>query len=242
MAILIVTELTDKVTELLKKIKLNFPTITSLQYVVNKKKNDTIFDQEVLLYSGQAFITEKMQDLSYKIGPESFYQTNSEQAEKLYAVALAMADLKGDEVVYDLYTGTGTIANYIASKCKKVVGVEFVPDAVLDANENSKLNNVSNTTFVSGDMKDILNAEFFSTNGAPAVIISDPPRAGMHADVVKCINESNAKTIVYVSCNSASQARDMEILDEKYKVVEIQPVDMFPQTAHVENVVKLVLK
>ena len=242
MVILAITKRTNETTELLNKIKDKFPEITSLQYVVNRKKNDTIFDLEVTLFSGQEFITEIMHGLDFKIGPKSFYQTNSEQVEKLYSVALEMSDLTGNEVVYDLYTGTGTIANFVASRSKKVIGVEYVPDAVEDAKENSRLNGISNTHFVSGDMKDILGAEFFSKHGAPDLIITDPPRAGMHLDVVKCINESGAKKVVYVSCNSASQARDLEILDEKYKVVEIQPVDMFPQTAHVENVVKLELK
>ncbi|MEQ8323858.1 MAG: 23S rRNA (uracil(1939)-C(5))-methyltransferase RlmD [Vicingaceae bacterium] len=240
MVILSVFEMTDDVKSLLEAIRKEFPDLTSLQYAVNAKKNDTLFDQDIIPHSGQTFITEKMKGLSYRIGPKTFYQTNSRQAEKLYEVAMHMADLKGDELVYDLYTGTGTIANYLAKKSKKVVGVEYVPEAVADAKVNSELNGIENTEFFAGDMKDILTDDFFEMHGRPEVIVTDPPRAGMHPDVVERIAASGAGKVVYVSCNSASQARDLEVLNKTYKVVEIQPVDMFPQTAHVENVVKMI--
>jgi len=237
----------ENIEKMMSHLKTKFPFVTSLQYVINTKKNDTIFDQEVICYHGKAFIHEEMQDLnnnkiSFRISAKSFYQTNAKQAEVLYHVAGKLADLKGDEIVYDLYTGTGTIANFIASKAKKVVGVEYVPDAIEDAKVNSNINNISNTVFYAGDMKDLLNDEFVANNGKPNVIITDPPRAGMHEDVCKQLLKLEADKIVYVSCNPATQARDLAILDEKYKVITVQPVDMFPHTEHVENVVLLKLK
>lgn len=237
----------ENIEKMMSHLKAKFPFVTSLQYVINTKKNDTIFDQEVICYHGKAFIHEEMQDLnnnkiSFRISAKSFYQTNAKQAEVLYHVAGKLADLKGDEIVYDLYTGTGTIANFIASKAKKVVGVEYVPDAIEDAKVNSNINNISNTVFYAGDMKDLLNDEFVTTNGKPSVVITDPPRAGMHEDVCKQLLKLEAEKIVYVSCNPATQARDLAILDEKYKVITVQPVDMFPHTEHVENVVLLKLK
>jgi 23S rRNA (uracil1939-C5)-methyltransferase len=208
-------------------------------YVINPKANDTISDLEVKLFSGKDHIIETMEDLRFKVGPKSFYQTNSLQAYELYKVAREFAGLNGDEIVYDLYTGTGTIANFVAKSAKKVVGIEYIPEAIEDAKENSKFNNITNTSFYAGDMKDVLTSDFIEKEGKPDVIITDPPRAGMHADVVKAILDSEPERIVYVSCNSATQARDLTLLDEKYKVTEIQPVDMFPQTHHVENIVLL---
>lgn len=216
-----------------------FPQITSLSYVVNQKKNDTIFDQEVVTFKGRDHIFEEMEGIKFKISPKSFYQTNSEQAYNLYKITRDFADFKGDELVYDLYTGAGTIANFVAKKVKQVVGVEYVPEAIEDAKINSELNGINNTLFYAGDMKDVLNAEFIAKHGKPNVVITDPPRAGMHADVVARINEMEPEKIVYVSCNPATQARDLALLNEKYEVVKIQPVDMFPQTIHVENVVLL---
>lgn len=225
---------------LLEAIKVKFPQITSLLYVINEKGNDTITDQEILCYSGNEFIFEEMEGLKFKIGPKSFYQTNSEQAYELYKITRSFAGLTGSEVVYDLYTGTGTIANFVAGKAKKVVGIEYVPEAIEDAKINSEINGIENTSFYSGDMKNVLNDEFVEENGKPEVIITDPPRAGMHADVVQTILNILPNKIVYVSCNPATQARDLELLDEAYKVEKIQPVDMFPHTHHVENVVLLV--
>ncbi len=232
----------EKREGLLNHLKEQFPQITSLMYVINEKANDTIGDQDIICFNGRDYIEEEMEGLKFRIGPKSFYQTNSEQAYELYKVTRDFAGLTGDEVVYDLYTGTGTIANFVASKAKKVVGVEYVPEAIVDAKINSDNNNISNTCFYAGDMKDVLNSSFIDENGAPDVIILDPPRAGMHDDVVKTILKTNAPRIVYVSCNSATQARDLNILDDKYKVLKIQPVDMFPHTHHVENVVLLELK
>jgi 23S rRNA (uracil1939-C5)-methyltransferase len=223
-------------------VKSTFPEITSLLYIINQKKNDTFSDQEVLLYSGREFIYEEMEGLKFRIGPKSFYQTNSLQAYELYKITRDFADLKGDELVYDLYTGTGTIANFIAKKAKKVVGVEYVPTAIEDAKVNSKINGIENTVFYAGDMKDVLNADFIKENGKPDVVITDPPRAGMHPDVVERLMEMEADKIVYVSCNAATQARDLIRLKEKYDLVRIKPVDMFPHTQHVENVVLLKLK
>ncbi|VBB48142.1 Uncharacterized RNA methyltransferase BT_0643 [uncultured Paludibacter sp.] len=224
---------------LLKHIANKFPQITSLLYVINSKANDTITDQEIQTYKGKDYIIEEMEELKFKIGPKSFYQTNSEQAYELYKVARNFAQLTGNELVYDLYTGTGTIANFIAKDAKKVIGVEYVPEAIEDAKVNSSLNDIENTLFFAGDMKNILNEEFVKTHGKPDVIITDPPRAGMHNDVVKAILFAEPEKIVYVSCNSATQARDLNLLDEKYKVTAVQPVDMFPHTHHVENVVQL---
>ncbi|TKB96306.1 23S rRNA (uracil(1939)-C(5))-methyltransferase RlmD [Pedobacter cryophilus] len=223
-------------------VKATFPQITSLLYIINQKKNDTFSDQEVLLYAGREFIYEEMEGLKFRIGPKSFYQTNSVQAYELYKITRDFADLKGHELVYDLYTGTGTIANFVAKKAKKVVGVEYVPTAIEDAKVNSQINGIENTVFYAGDMKDVLNADFVKENGKPDVIITDPPRAGMHPDVVERLMEMEAEKIVYVSCNAATQARDLIRLKEKYDLARIKPVDMFPHTQHVENVVLLTLK
>jgi 23S rRNA (uracil1939-C5)-methyltransferase len=208
-------------------------------YVINEKKNDTISDLEIVLYHGQPFIMEEMEGLKFKIGPISFYQTNSDQAYKLYSVTREFAGLTGKEVVYDLYTGTGTIANFIARKASKVIGIEYVPQAIEDAHENSVLNNIDNTVFFAGDMVKVLTPEFIQEHGAPDVIITDPPRAGMHPKVVEMIISAGAEKVVYVSCNPATQARDIAMMDDTYKVTAIQPVDMFPHTHHVENVVLL---
>jgi 23S rRNA (uracil1939-C5)-methyltransferase len=224
---------------LLAHIADKFPEITSLLYIINSKANDTITDQEVLVFKGNECIYEEMEGLKFKIGPKSFYQTNSEQAYELYKVTRNLAQLTGNELVYDLYTGTGTIANFIAHQAKKVIGIEYVPEAIEDAWVNSKLNDIDNTLFYSGDMKDILNTSFIEEHGKPEVIITDPPRAGMHEDVINAILFADPKRIVYVSCNPATQARDLNLLDGHYKVTAVQPVDMFPHTHHVENVVLL---
>ena len=220
-------------------IKTQFPQITSLMYVVNMKVNDSITDQDVLLYSGRDYIEEEMEGLRFRIGPKSFYQTNSRQAYELYKVARDLAELTGDELVYDLYTGTGTIANFVAGRSRQVIGIEYVPEAIDDAKLNSRVNGIDNTLFYAGDMKDVLTDEFVARHGRPEVMIVDPPRAGMHEDVVKVILNAEPGRIVYVSCNPATQARDLALLDVKYKVTAIQPVDMFPHTHHVENVVQL---
>ncbi len=231
---------------LLNHLKNKFPEISSLQYVINGKANDTIGDQEVLTFSGKDHILEKMtdysdnsKDISFKIGPKSFYQTNSEQAENLYKIAADFAKIDKNDTVYDLYTGTGTIANYIAKQAKKVVGIEYVPEAIEDAHYNSKMNGISNCSFYAGDMKDVLTADFVAKNGQADVIITDPPRAGMHPSVIERMLEMNPKRIVYVSCNPATQARDLQLLDVAYKVTKVQAVDMFPHTHHIENVVAL---
>ena len=194
---------------------------------------------EIKLYSGRSFVYEEMEGLKFKISPKSFYQTNSQQAYNLYKITREFAGLTGNELVYDLYTGTGTIANFVARNCKKVIGVEYIEDAVKDARENSLLNNIENTFFAAGDMKDVLTTDFIKLHGQPDVIITDPPRAGMHEDVVKVILNANPQKIVYVSCNPSTQARDLALMSHQYNVIKIQPVDMFPQTAHVENVVLL---
>lgn len=216
-----------------------FPEITSLLYIINSKANDTITDQDVFVFKGAECIYEEMEGLKFKIGPKSFYQTNSAQAYELYKVTLNFAQLTGNELVYDLYTGTGTIANFVAHQARRVVGIEYVPEAIEDAIENSQLNGIENTLFYAGDMKDILNAAFIEQHGKPDVIITDPPRAGMHEDVIEAIKFASAQRIVYVSCNPATQARDLNLLDDMYRVVKVQPVDMFPHTHHVENVVLL---
>jgi 23S rRNA (uracil1939-C5)-methyltransferase len=218
-----------------------FPKITSLQYIVNLKKNETFHDQEVITFRGKDYIEEEMEGLKFRIGPKSFYQTNSEQAYELYKIAREFADLQGNEVVYDLYTGTGTIANFVAKSAKQVIGIEYVEDAIKDARLNSQINGIENTLFYAGDMKDLLNDEFMEGHEKPDVIITDPPRAGMHEDVVRMMLKLNAPKIVYVSCNPATQARDIALLSEKYTVDKVQPVDMFPHTYHVENVVLLTL-
>jgi 23S rRNA (uracil1939-C5)-methyltransferase len=232
----------ENIDLLLTHLKNTFPQITSLQYVINQKGNDTLQDLDIITFYGRDHIFEEMEGLKFKISAKSFYQTNSEQAYELYKITRDLCQLKGDEVVYDLYTGTGTIANFIAKKAKKVVGVEYVSDAVIDAKNNSEFNNITNTVFFAGDMKDVLNEEFIKTHGKPDVIITDPPRAGMHEDVIAVLLKVGAPKIVYVSCNPATQARDLEMLMGIYTIAEIQPVDMFPQTAHVENVVLLVKK
>jgi 23S rRNA (uracil1939-C5)-methyltransferase len=224
---------------LMQHIADKFPQITSLMYLDNQKCNDTIGDQDILTFKGNDHIYELMEDLKFKVGPKSFYQTNTEQAYHLYSVAREFANLSGNEIVYDLYTGTGTIANFVARKASKVVGIEYVPEAIEDAKINSKINGIDNTMFYAGDMKDILTDEFIAEHGRPDVIITDPPRAGMHPDVVKTILRAAPQRIVYVSCNPATQARDLHDLDIDYRVAAVQPVDMFPHTPHVENVVLL---
>ena len=224
---------------LLNALVQQFPEITSLMYVINEKMNDTITDQEVICFHGNDHIFEQMEDLKFKIGPKSFYQTNSEQAYNLYANTRELAGLTGNETVYDLYTGTGTIANFVARNAQKVIGIEYVPEAIEDAKINSALNNIHNTVFYAGDMKDVLNEEFIRRHGHPDVIITDPPRAGMHKDVVDTILKAAPDRIVYVSCNSATQARDLALMDTDYKVMAVQAVDMFPHTHHVENIVLL---
>ena len=229
----------DETKKLLAHVADKFPQITSLLYVVNNKCNDTINDLDVEVFKGNDHIFEEMEGLRFKVGPKSFYQTNSEQAYNLYKVTREFAGLTGDELVYDLYTGTGTIANFVSRKAKKVVGIEYVPEAIEDAKVNSTINNITNTLFYAGDMKDMLTQDFINEHGRPDVIITDPPRAGMHNDVIDVILFAEPKRIVYVSCNPATQARDLALLDAKYKVMAVQPVDMFPHTHHVENVVLL---
>jgi 23S rRNA (uracil1939-C5)-methyltransferase len=224
---------------LLDHLSLKFPQITSLQYVINGKPNDTIYDQKVHLYKGRDYILEEMEGLHFSINAKSFYQTNSDQAYELYKITRDFAGLTGNEIVYDLYTGTGTIAQFVSKKAKKVIGVESVPEAILDAKENAKRNEITNCEFYVGDMKVVFNETFIAQHGQPDVIITDPPRDGMHKDVVEQILKIAPKKIVYVSCNSATQARDLALMDEKYTVTRVRPVDMFPQTHHVENVVLL---
>ena len=228
-----------KMEEILQFMADSFPQITSLMYVINNKCNDTIGDLDVEVFKGNDHIFEEMEGLRFKVGPKSFYQTNSEQAYNLYKVAREFAGLTGNELVYDLYTGTGTIANFVARQARKVVGIEYVPEAIEDAKVNSALNGIDNTLFYAGDMKDILTNDFIAEHGRPDVIITDPPRAGMHNDVIDVILAAEPKRIVYVSCNPATQARDLQLLDGKYRVTAVQPVDMFPHTHHVENVVQL---
>ena len=228
--------------QLLQFMADTWPEITSLIYVINNKCNDTIGDLPIHVFKGDDHIIEEMEGLKFKVGPKSFYQTNSRQAYNLYKVTREFAGLTGDELVYDLYTGTGTIANFVSRKARQVIGIEYVPEAIEDAKINSALNNIDNTLFFAGDMKDILNQEFINEYGRPDVIITDPPRAGMHNDVIDTILFAEPKRIVYVSCNPATQARDLSLLDIKYKVTRVQPVDMFPHTHHVENVVLLELK
>jgi 23S rRNA (uracil1939-C5)-methyltransferase len=232
----------EEVEKLMNFVAETFPQITSLLYILNQKKNDTIFDQDVIAFRGHEYIHEEMEGIRFRIGAKSFYQTNSEQAYKLYQITRDFAGFTGNELVYDLYTGAGTIANFIAGQVREVVGVEYVPSAIEDAKINSQINNIANTKFYAGDMKDVLVPEFMARHGKPDVIITDPPRAGMHPDVVARLMEIEAPKIVYVSCNAATQARDLLVLKEKYDTVKIQPVDMFPHTQHVENVVLLVLR
>jgi len=249
MIILQVTyEKIEWIEAILKRLANDFPSITSFNYIINGKRNDTFHDLDIICWKGNPYITETMPrpdgkgDLQFRVGPKSFYQTNSDQAYHLYKIAWEMAALNGDEVVYDLYTGTGTIANFVARDCKKVVGLEYVAAAIEDAKINSEINSINNTTFFAGDIKDLLDQSFLTTNGTPDLIITDPPRAGMHEDVCKMLLAAESKKIVYVSCNPATQARDLKILSEKYDITAIQPVDMFPHTMHVENVVALRLR
>ncbi len=228
------------ITALLDHLDATFPEITSLFYIVNTKFNDSTGDLDPVCYRGKDHIIEQMEGLQFKVGPKSFYQTNTEQAYELYKVARTFADLKPDEVLYDLYTGTGTIANFCAARCRKVVGIEYVPEAIDDAKINSKLNGIENTAFYAGDMKKVLDDGFVTANGHPDVIILDPPRAGVDEPVIEVILRAAPERIVYVSCNPATQARDLALLDSAYRVEAVQPVDMFPHTHHVENVVKLV--
>jgi len=233
---------------LLEAFKKNFQEVSSLFYVINGKRNDSLSDQEMILYSGKDHIIEEMMDakgeqkLQFKVGPKSFYQTNSNQAYELYKVANDFADIKKEDVVYDFYTGTGTIANFLAAKANKVIGVEYIPEAIEDAKANAKLNGIENTSFYAGDLRDVFNADFIDQHGKADIIITDPPRAGMHKDVIDQLLALEAKRIVYVSCNPATQARDIQLLDEKYKVEKVQAVDMFPHTHHVENVIALSLR
>ena len=233
---------------ILKTLTDAFPQITSANYIINGKRNDTFADLDVICWKGNSYITEQMTRpdgsgiLQFRVGPKSFYQTNSDQAYELYKIAWQMADLKGTELVYDLYTGTGTIASFVAGQAKKVIGLEYVATAIDDAGVNAKINGIINTEFFAGDMKDLLNDSFLSQHGYPDTVITDPPRAGMHEDVTRMLLKAAPKRIVYVSCNAATQARDLKILSEKYDITAVQPVDMFPQTIHVENVVRLDLK
>jgi 23S rRNA (uracil1939-C5)-methyltransferase len=224
---------------LLNHLLNEFPEITSLIYVINNKANDTIFDRETVVYQGSAYIVEKMEELQFIIGPKSFYQTNSEQAYRLYSLVREFAGLQGNELVYDLYTGTGTIANFLARQCRKVIGIEYIPEAIEDARANAELNGIKNTTFFAADVKDLLNNDFMAEQGRPDVLITDPPRAGMHGDVVKTILSAAPERVVYVSCNPSTQARDLSLMDNLYQVEALQAVDMFPHTQHVENVVLL---
>ena len=230
---------TERRTALLEYLRTSFPELTSLMYIINGKMNDSYADLPVHLYSGRDYIIEQMEDLQFKVGPKSFYQTNSAQACKLYEVVREFASLSGSEMVYDLYTGTGTIANFVARGARKVVGIEYVPEAIEDAKANARLNGLDNLTFYAGDMKDVLCQRFMEENGFPDVIILDPPRAGLHEEVTATVLSAAPRRIVYVSCNPATQARDLSLMDQEYRVVKVQPVDMFPHTHHVENVVLL---
>lgn len=236
------TDNNDVIRDIMQYLSETFPAITSLYYVINLKHNDTIGDLEPQLYKGEGFITGSMEDLKFRIGPLSFYQTNSQQAEQMYRKVREFAELTGNEVVYDLYTGTGTIANFIAHNAKKVIGIEYVEAAVSDARINSQINNLTNIEFFAGDMAKVLTDDFFAMHGRPEVIITDPPRAGMHEKVVMSILAAQPKRIVYVSCNPATQARDIALMTESYRIVKTQPVDMFPHTNHVENICLLELK
>ncbi len=232
----------ESINKLLNHLKSEFPFITSLLYIVNSKKNDTIYDQDVRVFHGREFIVEKMEGLSYRISAKSFYQTNSYQAHELYRIAREFAGLTGTEIVYDLYTGTGTIASFISAHARQVIGIDYIEDAILDARQNAIDNNIRNVFFHAGDIRDTLSEEFINKNGSPDVIITDPPRAGMHEDVVRSIVKAGPGRIVYVSCNPSTQARDLQLLSDDYRIEKIQPVDMFPHTSHVENVVLLVKK
>lgn len=232
----------EKIEKILKHVLNEFPSITTLLYTINRKWNDSLNDLEPVVYHGKGYIIEKLEDFQFKIGPKSFFQTNTKQGEKLYQLTRDFAELTGNEIVYDLYCGTGSIGIFVSKKAKKIIGVEAIEAAVEDAKENAALNNLHSSVFVAGDVIDICNDEFFNTHGRPNVIITDPPRAGMHEKLVKKILEIEAPTVVYVSCNPATQARDLSWLDEKYAVTKIQPVDMFPHTLHIENIMQLKLK
>jgi len=231
-----------EIAAFLQAIESKFSQLSTIIYFINDKRNDTIGDLEPVVYKGLGYITEHMENLKFRVNPKSFYQTNPAQAFVLYTITRNFANLQGSELVYDLYTGTGTIANFLAATAKQVIGIEYVNEAIVDAKINSEVNGIDNTLFFAGDMKDILNDEFIATHGKPDVVITDPPRAGMHGDVVNKIIEMRPSKIVYVSCNPATQARDIALMDEFYSVEKIQPVDMFPQTHHIENVVLLVLR
>ncbi len=231
----------EKIEKILQFLKTTFPEITSLMYAINQKGNDSIGDQEVICYSGKDHIIEDFEGIKFKIGPKSFFQTNSKQALELYKITRDYAGIQKDDIVYDLYTGTGTIANFVAHQAKKVVGVEYVPEAIEDAVVNSQINGINNTIFFAGDMKDVLTSSFIAEHGKPDIIITDPPRAGMHEDVINLILEAEPKVVVYVSCNAATQARDLQLMSGKYKVTKAQAVDMFPHTHHTESVVRLEL-
>lgn len=232
----------EHITELMEELKNAFPQINSLYYIVNTKRNDSISDQTPILFSGSDAIYEQMEDLKFKIGPKSFYQTNSLQAYRLYSVVREFADLKGNEIVYDLYTGTGTIGLFLSNNAAKVVGIEYVPEAIEDAKVNASNNGRANAFFFAGDMKDMLTGDFINENGKPDVVILDPPRAGIHPSVAEVLLQAEAPRMVYVSCNPATQARDLALLQEKYEITRVRPVDMFPHTHHVENVVALKLR
>jgi 23S rRNA (uracil1939-C5)-methyltransferase len=229
----------ERIDGLMNYLAAEFPQISSLLYIINTKQNDSLADQVPVLFKGEDHLLEKMEGLKFRVGPKSFYQTNTKQALKLYRVAKEFAGLKGSEIVYDLYTGTGTIANYIADSAGSVIGIEYIEDAVKDAVINSGLNNIKNTRFLAGDIKSVLNGQFISEHGHPDVIITDPPRAGMHEDVIKQIIAASPVKVIYISCNPSTQARDIALMSEHYRVVKIQPVDMFPHTHHVENVLLL---
>lgn len=232
----------EKIAAILKSVSERFPEITSLQYVINPKRNDTIYDLAPLVYKGKSFITEQLGDYRFKIGPKSFFQTNSPQAKVLYDITAEFAQLQPTDVVYDLYTGVGSIAIYVSKLCKSVAGIEYIEEAIADAKENAALNQINNCTFYAGDVRMTLQPDFIALHGKPNVVITDPPRSGMHEDVVKTLLELEAPRIVYVSCNVGTQARDIELLDAKYAVTRVQPVDMFPHTTHIENVVALELR
>ena len=242
MFVLAVTRECEELFELLNAVEKKFPEISSINYAVNAKRNDSLYDLEVINWKGLPHITEHMEDLQFRIGPKSFFQTNSKQAYELYKITREFAAIQSSDTVYDLYTGTGTIALFVSKLAQKVVGIEYVSEAVSDAEINAGINGIVNCSFIAGDMKDVLVNSFFETQGRPDVIITDPPRAGMHESVVKRLLESGARRIVYVSCNAATQARDLAMLDSAYQVTRVQPVDMFPQTTHVENVVALELR
>ena len=222
---------------LLDHLQQAFPQITSLHYIINTKRNDSLGDQEVIHYAGKPYIVETMEDLEFRIGPKSFYQTNSRQALRMYQKIREYADLQGDETVYDLYTGTGTIALFLARHCRRVTGVEYVPEAIDDARKNASANHIENVRFFAGDMKDVLTADFIAAEGHPRVVVLDPPRAGVHENVLKVLLETAPEKIIYVSCNPATQARDLALLQPSYRITHVQPVDMFPHTHHVENIV-----